>query len=271
VIGARRALAVALAAAAASCAPPSMKLPSGPGAPAALADTLPAWRDATGGCAGIRTLTAEVAVTGTTGGQRVRVHLLAGVAAPSSVRLEATAPFGAPVFIFVASAGEATLLLPRDNRVLEHGRPEAVLDAVAGLPLGVGDLDRALSGCAGADGEPRDAVRFGDGWLRVTTAAGATAYLNRVGTSWRLSAAAMGPWRIEYPDRRDGVPAAMRLVSLEPQGADPGRRFDLRLALSQIETNVPLEAAAFRVDVPPAAVPITLDDLRHARPGVRED
>jgi hypothetical protein len=41
--------------------------------------------------------------------------------------------------------------------------------------------------------------------------------------------------------------------------------------LSQVDTNTPLDASAFRVDVPPNAVPITLDDLRHARPGVRED
>ncbi|HEY2153118.1 MAG TPA: hypothetical protein VGH34_20075, partial [Vicinamibacterales bacterium] len=47
--------------------------------------------------------------------------------------------------------------------------------------------------------------------------------------------------------------------------------FDLTLALSQLETNVTIDAAAFRVDVPASAQPITIEDLRHARPGSRED
>ena len=50
------------------------------------------------------------------------------------------APFGQPLFIFVATGDDATLLLPRDERVLEHGRPDAVLEAVAGVPLGAADL-----------------------------------------------------------------------------------------------------------------------------------
>ena len=58
-----------------------------------------------------------------------------GVAAPASARLEAVAPFGPPLFIFAATDDDATLLLPRDERVLEHGRPAEVLDAVAGVPL----------------------------------------------------------------------------------------------------------------------------------------
>jgi hypothetical protein len=34
---------------------------------------------------------------------------------------------------------------------------------------------------------------------------------------------------------------------------------------------VPLGAEVFRVDIPRAAQPITLDELRHARPGIREN
>ena len=72
----------------------------------------------------------------------MRGRLLAGLAAPASARLEAVAPFGPPVFIFVARDDEATLLLPRDRRVLEHGRPTAVLDAVAGVPMSAGGSAR---------------------------------------------------------------------------------------------------------------------------------
>jgi outer membrane lipoprotein-sorting protein len=41
---------------------------------------------------------------------------------------------------------------------------------------------------------------------------------------------------------------------------------DLTAALSQIETNKDLEDAAFTVNVPPGADPITLDELRDSGP-----
>ena len=70
------------------------------------------------------------------------------------------APFGPPIFIFVATSDDATLLLPRDDRVLEHGRSDAVLDAVAGVPLSAADLrvdvDRMR---ADADAQDATAVR----------------------------------------------------------------------------------------------------------------
>ena len=49
------------------------------------------------------------------------------------------------------------------------------------------------------------------------------------------------------------------------------RSFDLRLTLSQVEINVPLGADAFTVQIPRSARPISLDELRHARPGVRKN
>ena len=118
-----------------------MKLPSGAATPASPADAAAALAQITGG---VRAPSArsprELAVSGSAGGRRLRGRLLAGVAAPASVRLEAVAPFGQPLFIFVATGDDATLLLPRDERVLEHGRPDAVLEAVAGVPLGAADL-----------------------------------------------------------------------------------------------------------------------------------
>ena len=106
---------------AASCGAPLMKLPSGPGAPAP--DAADALAQATRGLPRRPHAHApKSAASGTVGGQRFRARLLAGVAAPASARLEAVAPFGAPLFILVADNDEATLLLPRDERVLEHGR-----------------------------------------------------------------------------------------------------------------------------------------------------
>jgi hypothetical protein len=260
-----------------SCGTPLMKLPPGPGAPAS--DAADALAQATTACRAIRTLTAEIAVSGSAAGQRVRGRLSAGVAAPASARLEAVAPFGPPVFIFVAVNDDASLLLPRDDRVLEHGRPETVLDAVAGVPLDAADLHNTLTGCAPSDvlSQP---LEYGPDWRMVNAHVGPDAYAlylhrERAADPWRLvtsiRAYAQGPsWRADYGDFQSGLPRSIHLT----KGKDSPRNsrdLDLTLTLSQVETNVPLEADAFRVKIPPSAHPITLEELRGARPGIREN
>src|SRR4051812_16774938 len=149
---------------AASCGAPLMKLPAGPGV--AASDAPAALDEATRACRSIQTITAEIAVSGSVGGRRMRGRLLAGLASPASARLEAPAPFGPPAFIFVARGNDATLLLPRDRRVLEHGSPEAVLEAVTGVSMPPAELRTTLTGCA--DGEATDEARsLGDGWLMI--------------------------------------------------------------------------------------------------------
>lgn len=255
-----------LALAAASCGARLMKLPAGPGAPAA--DALEALTQATAVCRAIRTLTAEVGVSGKVSGERFRARLSVGVAAPASARLEAVAPFGPPIFILVATDDDATLLLPRDERVLQHGRSAEVLDAAAGVPLGAADLHAVLTGCAPPVSLP-DGRALGADWRLITGAAGDALYLRRAGAGqpWQLAAVIRRAWRVEYRDPLNGLPRTMRITSAV--GADAS--FDLTLALSQVETNVPLGPDVFRIDIPRAAQPITLDELRHARPGVREN
>jgi hypothetical protein len=264
-----RAFVAATALWATSCAAPLMKLPTGPGAPAA--DAADALTQATATCRGIRTLTAEIGISGSAGGRRVSGRLLAGVAAPASVRLEATAPFGPPIFIFVATGNDATLLLPRDQRVLEHGRPDAVLNAVAGVPLDAADLHATFTGCARA-GAPSPGRALGADWRVVHVSAGQVGsdlYLHRDGGAlpWRLVATTRedGGVRVEYRDFQNGLP---RAIHLRGNGQEA---FDLTLAMSQIEINVALGPEAFRVDIPPSADPITLDELRRARLGIREN
>ena len=259
-----------IAAVCSSCAAPLMKLPSGPGAPAA--DAADALQQATAVCSGIRTLTAEVAASGKVGGQRFRARLSVGVAAPASARLEAVAPFGAPFFILAASNDEATLLLPRDDRVLQHGRSADVLDAVAGVPLSAGDLHAVLTGCGPTTIATPEGRELGADWRLITDGGGDALYLHRAGGGepWQLAAVVGRAWRVEYRDPLNGLPRTMRITSVAGRSG-PAASFDLTLALSQVETNVALGADVFRVDIPRTAQPITLDELRHARPGVREN
>lgn len=262
-----RAVMLLMALAATACAPALTKLPRGSGTPVDARDAL---QEATASCINLRSYSAEMGVSGSVGGQTLRGRLLIGVASPDSARIEAVAPFGPPVFIFVAHHRDATLLLPRDERVLEHGKPADVLDAVAGLPLDAPDLRRALTGCPNTPNAGM-AAALGDDWRMVADPPDAV-YLHREQKNgpWRIVAVLHAPpdgppWRADYKQFAGGLPRSVRLSSADM------KRFDLRLSLSQVDINPQLGDEAFRVQVPRSADPISLDELRRARPGVRQD
>jgi hypothetical protein len=293
-----RSLVAAACAAATACAPALLKLPQGPGVPAS--DAGDAVAEATGACHGVRTFSAELAASGSIGGEGLRGRLLVGVAAPASARIEAVAPFGPPVFILVARGEDATLLLPREDRVIEHRMPQAVLEAITGVPIDAAELRTVLTACATAP-DPNSGRSLGEDW-RVVNDGPTELYLRRETRSgpWHIAAIVhRGPsddrdgaapplspvppgppalraqqprrggaglvWRAEYRDFQDGLPRAIRLV------ADDSRHFDLRLAVSQVEVNGALGADVFHVDVPRSARPMTLEELRDARPGLRKN
>jgi hypothetical protein len=257
------ALVAAVAALSAACGMPLMSLPAGPGGPAP--DTAAALADATAACRSVSTFSAEIAVRGSVNGRGVRARLIAGVGGADSIRVEAVAPFGRPLFIVVASGGDATVVLS-DDRVLEHGPPAAVLEALTGVPIDADDLRPLLTGCSEAP-EPSRGRSLGDLW-RTVPDAGAVLYLQREasGAPWRLVAAVHRPagnddtWRAEYRDFESGLPHGIRLASA---GRKP---FDLRLALSQVTLNETLGPEVFQVRVPAGAVPVTLEELRGSGP-----
>jgi hypothetical protein len=247
---------------ASSCGTPLMRLPAGPGRPAP--DIPAAIAEAASGCRAVSSISAEVAVSGSVGGHRLRARLLIGLAAPASARLEAFA-YSQQIFVYVARGTDATLLLTRDVRVLEQGRPGEVLEAVTGVPLDASDLRLALLGCA-VDPDSARGRLLGPDW-RVVPEGRGELYLRRdpPAAPWRLVAAVhrdpgRPEWRAEYRKFEGNLPRAIHFVS-----SDPGR-FDLRLTLTQVDLNPELEAAAFDVRVPPSAVPITIEELRQSGP-----
>lgn len=256
-------LVLAAAVFAASCAAPLLKLPSGPGTPAP--DGASALAQATSACSRVTSLVAEGAVSGSADGRRVRGTLHLGVAAPASARLEAIAPFGQPIFLFVARSGEATLLLTRPDRVLRHDQPGEVLEAVTGIPLNPSGLRTTLTGCAEL-ATAGDARRLDDRW-RMVSGGTARLYLQRdeATAPWRLLAVVFRDpgrpeWRVEYHDFVDALPRTLRFVSSERD------RFDLRIELSQVEIDTPLGPEVFELKIPATAAPLTLDELRQAGP-----
>jgi hypothetical protein len=246
-----------------------MKLPTGPGTPASDGATVAS--EATSACGMINTITLEMSVHGSAQGRRLRGRLSAGLARPASARLEAVASFGQPLFVFVARDNDASLLLPRDNRILEHGKSEDVLDAVTGVPIDAAALRSLVSGCtrsASRDAHALENVQaLGDEW-RVAADEGDSVYFQRATPpgQWRLVAAVHPPgasgtgWRAEYSTFDDKLPRKVHLVS-QPPG-----RFDLELDLSQVELNATLGPEAFRLQQTGGATPITLDELRQSGP-----
>jgi hypothetical protein len=241
---------------------PLITLPTGPATPAA--DGAEALAQATTACRGAATLSAEVRLSGRIAGRRARGRLLVGVKSPASAYIDAPAPFGASAFIFAAVDDAAVLLLPRDRRVLDRGRPADILEAVTGVALTPADLRHTLTGCA--DGvEAGTAQQIGSAWRMIGD--NPRAYLRREtpDAPWRIVAvlhrdSGRPEWRAEYANYAAGLPQTVRLASADPQ------RFDLQLSLSQVEVNPPLGDDVFHPNVPAGYEPVTLEQLRAAGP-----
>jgi outer membrane lipoprotein-sorting protein len=243
---------------AAGCAHRTIQLPTGAGTP--LSDVAAIHAEISKHCRGVRTLTAELALSGRAGGQTVRGRALAGFETPDAMRLEGLAPFGAPAFILVARGREATLLLPRDDRVLRDASAEDILGALTGVSLAPADLQAILTGCVLPAPKAVSGAQHGPDWRTIELQDGATIYLRRAGASWQLRAAVRGAWRIDYAASPGAFPRSVRLGRAETPPVD------MTADISQLETNVAIDPAAFAVDVPRDALPITLDDLRDAGP-----
>jgi hypothetical protein len=265
-----RALLCVLALGATACATvATIRLPDGPWAPDPLA--VEAFQSAAAGCRGVRTLTAEIAVRGKAGQARIRGRVLAGFERGGSLRLEAPAPFGAPIFILVSRANRATLLLPRDRRVLRDVPVEDVLDAITGLPRSSDDVLELVSGCLSTGLTPAGQGQSSPGgWMKIALAGGITAFLAREGAGWRIAAGqrAAGPggaaWSVSYSGFASGFPGAVS-IRQEPHGGSVAATA-LTFQVSQLEANVPIDARAFDLVVPAEALPLTLEELRQSGP-----
>lgn len=243
---------------AAGCARRTIQLPSGAGTP--LADYAALHAGVAHACTGVRTLTAELALSGRAGDQKLRGRALAGFQAPDAMRLEGLAPFGAPAFILVARGPEATLLLPRDDRVLRDASAEQILGALTGVSLAPADLQAILTGCVVPAPKAVGGAQHGAEWRSIELQGGATLFLRRAANTWQLRAASRGPWRIEYVESSGAFPRSVRL--LRPEAP----HVDMTAEISQLETNVPVDPAAFAVDVPRDALPISLEEIRDGGP-----
>ena len=253
-----RAVCVAAALAAAACGPKRLTLPTDTGTP--LADFASVHASVSRGCRGARTLTAELSLSGHAGQTKLRGRVHAGFERPVSMRLEGVAPFGPPAFVLVARAGEATLLIPREERVVRGASPEDVLGALTGVALAPADLHAVLTGCVVPDPTPRAGRVHTNGWASIDLDGGAVLYLTRVNGAWQPRAAKRQNWDVQYSTWQGDFPRAVVLRSMA------GLDVELSATVSQLEANVPLEPSAFTVTVPAGTMPLTLAELREAGP-----
>ncbi len=251
--------ALLIAVLASACAPPPLKLPGGTAVP--LSDASPI-ADALSRCDATKTLAAEIGLSGSAAGQRLRGTLHAGFAPPDALRLEAVAPFGGPIFVLAGRQDQATLLLTRENRVVT-GRPDAILEALVGLRVAPSSLHAWVSGCPSGREPLSSPRRVGDDWLAADLGADHSIWLRRLGGAFVLAAETQGTLTVEFLEHVAGVP---RRVRLRQARASDRVALDIRLALDQIEHGVTLGDAAFSVDTPADAAPLTLDELRSAGP-----
>ena len=242
-----------------ACGPRRLTLPTDPGT--ALPDFAQVHAQVSKACTGVRTLTAALGLSGRAGEQRLRGTIHAGFERPSSMRLEAVGLLGRRAFTLAARDGSATLLFEGESRVLRNAPPEAILGALTGVALAPADLQAVLTGCIVQAPRPLAGRLHGNGWASIDLEGGGTIYLARQGGQWQVRAGRRNDWQIEYGQWQGPFPRAVRL-----QSATAAVSVDLTTEISQLETNVALDAAAFRVDVPPNARPLTLEELRQAGP-----
>ncbi len=248
-------LALALGAA---CAPKAPSFPTGAGTP--FPEFASAYDQATAACRDAKSFTASMTLSGKAGRTKLRGRIDAGFAAPAKMRLEGRAPFGRPVFVLTADDERATLVLPRDERVLTGALPEHIVEALAGVPVGADTLRIAVSGCGLSLDAPSAGRTYGDAWAAVTVG-NATAYLRRAGNSWTMMGAVRDPLTVIYSDVAGGRPQTVRFRATHQEGTA-----DLTLRLSQVEINTTLDPRTFEAEIPGGAEPLTLEELRKAGP-----
>ena len=246
---------------ASACASRAPVRPSGAATPdPTAADTFAA---ATTACKGFRSIEGELVLSGRAGNERVRGRVIAGLEAGGAARLEAPAPFGAPFFILAGRNEAATLLLPREKRVLTGTTVTAVLERITGLALGADDLRLIVSGCLVQQPAPADGRQWPGGWQAVRLAPDRVAYLRTRQGHPVLVAADYGSWRVDYARHAGGFPREVR-VRRVPGADEP--MVDITARVEQLEVNTPINPRAWSVDVPSDADPMTLDELRSIAP-----
>jgi len=242
---------------ASGCAARVFTPPTGPSVP--LADAPAVWTQVTTACRDAQRYVAQLRVHGWVGNRDQRIsRTLAGAATRNDDVFLELQIMGATVFQMAGQQGQATILLPRDERVLRAPTRDIVA-ALTGLQWGGRELLDVLSGCVAAPAGDVTGERIGTS-ARVTLSPSTHAWLRERGGGWELEAAQIADWLVEYRLYDGRWPREVRVTST---GATP---LDLRFTLSQVQVNIDLPPTTFTLNVPERFVPMTIEELRSLGP-----
>jgi outer membrane biogenesis lipoprotein LolB len=223
-----------------------------------------AFATATAACKGFRSIEGELSLSGRAGGERVRGRILTGLESGGAVRLEAVAPFGAPFFVLAGRDERATLVLPREHRVLKDTGVSEVLERLTGLSLGADDLRFIVSGCLVERAAPSEGRQWPGEWRAVTIGPDRIAYVRLQNGQPVVVAADYGRWHVDYSAHASGFP---RVVRVRRAGVvAPADQIDIIARIDQLEVNTQINPRAWVVEIPSDAEPMTLDELRSIAP-----
>jgi hypothetical protein len=250
-----------LAATSAACASrAAFVAPVGPGTPAP--DAAAVWSAVVGACRATTAYRAEFGLTGQIGDRRIRglasARLFAAVSADGRLGLESSVS-GQLVFRLGGTSDRAVLLVRDQNRVTT-ARPDEILEALIGVPIGPARLLAVVTGCVTLDDAIVRAARH-DGLLEIETAE-ATVYVASTGAGWQPRAGRFGQVTVEYFSFQDGLPRSLRIASAGSGKSAVALNLDVRA----VQTNGTMDDSLFRVTVPDGASPISLDELRQIGP-----
>lgn len=257
----RQVLGAAALALAAGCATNRPTLPTGAGTPFPGFEAV--HDEAVRECAAAKTVVADLGLSGRAGSTRLRGTVTSALGDGGAIRLEGVA-LGRAIFILAGRDGRATLLLLRDDRVVRDAPPEAIVEALAGVPLTPADLRAAVAGCGFGAGVPTNGRMFTNDWAAVDVGETVT-YLRRVEGRWRVGGATRAGLTLMYEAFASGLPAS---ISIRSTGGQAGAALvaDIRLRVSGLEINVPVDPVAYRLEVPADAEPLSIEELRRSGP-----
>jgi hypothetical protein len=246
----------------AACGGRALRLPTDAGLPRPAFSTIHA--DLTQTCRSVRTLVTVLDLSGRAGGQRLAGSLHAGFRAPDDLRMEHE--YGTTIFVLTSRAGEASLFLPRENRVVRDEPTADMLGALTGVSLGAADLLAVVTGCVVPSPSAVAGRVHDNGWASIDLAGGARIFLQRVDGQWRVRAARRNGLQVEYPEWPASSPVPTRVAIR----ADEPVRVDLRASVSQADLNGELVDTVFVNPAPANATPLSIEELRGGGP-LRDD
>lgn len=225
-------------------------------------------------CQRIVTLSGRFAISGSVGGRPLRAQLRLGTMLASAyTRLESADASRHLPFIVTSQREDATILLPRERRILEHQRFADALEATIGIPLTAEEVFRIfVCPLVGAS----EAWRIGERWAALQFISGPVGYkvfMHRTAVAgpWRL-AAMIGHngdtrvgWRADFLEPQQPEWRRVRLSSIDWSGAT-SRTFDVLWSIDAVELNTLVTMPEFLALPAEGATAITLQEIRRLGP-----